>query len=80
MEAHKANTMNNGELVDVCSSWSCYAMLQITQLRIPAPPCDSGMCSRSQLIFDDLWSLWSVGTRAALCGWCICWTDTFSLF
>ena len=73
IEAHRSNPRSDGKLNDVCRSWSCRDMLQIPQLGIPAPPWDYGIWMRSHLIFDDACSLWRVGTRTALCSWCIWW-------
>ena len=71
IDALRVNSRSESESYDVWRSWSCRATLQILQLGIPAPPCDSGICRISRLIFDDACNLWRVGTRTALCSWCI---------
>ena len=71
IDALRVNPRSESESYDVWRSWSCRATLQILQLGIPAPPCDSGICRISRLIFDDACNLWRVGTRTALCSWCI---------
>ena len=71
IEALRVNPRSDGVLNGFWRSWSYRAKLQIPQLGIPAPPWDSGIWRRSWLIVDDACSLWRVGTRTALCRWCI---------
>ena len=77
MEARRANPRSNGVLIGVWRSWSSRAKFQIPQFGfLNNPQWDSGIWRRLWLIFDDACNLWRVGTRAALCSWCI-WRGSF---
>ena len=76
IDALMVNPKSESVSNDVWRSWSCCAKLQILQLGIPAPLCNSGICRISRLIFDGACNLMRVGTRTALYNWCISRADS----